>query len=220
MKTNFKIFIVLLSLFAVSCGNKKQSGILFQDDFSNPATLKSNWIIHDAKNNTQGPSEWVVEEGKLLQKSNIYRGGDKEYDFFEGTSAVTKKGKDWKNYSYTVDYKIMGDDDGVGVLFRYQDPEHFYRFITVEDPGNQGPFRKLQAKDGDKYITLAENKKGYDSSKPHKIKITVKGDEIKVFFDGKETLSAKDSRYKKGKIGLMSYAEQPAFDNVSILSLD
>jgi len=42
------------------------------------------------------------------------------------------------------------------------------------------------------------------------------GENIKSIFDESEVFSVKDSHYKKGGTGLMSYAEQPVFDNVMV----
>ena len=223
MKNSFRGIFVLfaLVLFTTGCQTttQKSDSILFKDTFSEALTLSSNWEIHDDKNPAAGPSLWVVEGKKLSQKSNIYRSGKDEYNFFEGTHVVTKKGADWKNYDFSVDFSIAGDNDGVGILFRYQDPEHYYRFITVEDTTNKGPFRRLQVKDGDKYITIAESADGYDSSKPHNIKVRLVGNSIIIFFDDQQILSAEDSRYTSGRIGLMSYAEQPIFDNVLVMAV-
>lgn len=198
----------------------EENEVLFKDDFSNPSTLSDNWEIRDAKNPEGGPSKWVIEDEKLKQKSNIFRAGEDEYDFFEGTHAVTKKGNDWKNYEFSVDFSIEGDNDGVGVLFRYIDNEHYYRLITVEDSGNRGPFRRLQVKNGDKYITLAESEKGYDATKSHSIKVKVINDNIDVSFDGENIFSEKDTLYSSGCIGLQAYAEQPVFDNVLVLEAE
>ena len=216
-RIRIQIALICVSILMFSgCGGEKSGNLLFEDDFSDAQTLQSNWEIIDAKNPSAGPSKWVIKDGGLYQGSNIYRAGSDEYAFFEGTHAVTKQGSDWDNYKINVDFKIAGDDDGVGVLFRYVDEEHFYRFIMVQDPGNRGPFRRLQAKDGDKYITLAESKEGYDSSAGHNVKIIASGENISVILDGKEILSAKDARYSSGRTGLMAYAEQPVFDNFTV----
>lgn len=192
---------------------------LYSDDFSDPFTIAANWEIHDAKNPASGPSNWIIKDGQLFQTSNIYRSGPDEYDFYEGTHIVTKRGTDWTDYKISVDFHIDGDDDGVGIVFRYRDAEHYYRFITVEDSSNRGPFRRLQVKDGDKFITLAESKEGYDRSTTHNVEVSIVGNQIVVFFDGQQILSAKDARYKSGRVGLQAYAEQPYFDNFIVSSI-
>ncbi len=215
-KINFLALVITVLLF--SCGKKSNnSGTLFQDDFSKESNLK-NWEIVDCQSPASGPSEWKIENGELFQTSNIYR-EDREYEMYEGTKAITKDDKDWTNYEFSTDFRITGDDDGVGVVFRYQDPEHYYRFITLQDPSNNGPFCKLQVKDGDNYTTLDEVQTGYDAATTHNIKIVANGDELTVYLDGKKILSAKDSKYKNGRIGLMCYAEQPAFDNVIVKAI-
>jgi hypothetical protein len=216
------IMLGLLLLVLGGCKKKtvEKNSTLFKDDFSQSSTLSNNWEIFDAKNSAEGPSQWVVEDEKLKQKSNIFRSGSDEYDFFEGTHVVTKKGNNWKNYEFSVDFSIEGDNDGVGILFRYVDREHYYRFITLEDPGNHGPFRRVQVKDGDKYTTLAESEEGYDPSKSHSIKVKVVDDNVTIFFDNENILSAKNSRYDTGRIGLQSYAEQPIFDNVLVSEVE
>ena len=222
MKHHLSFFaaILILSIITVpACKTKKSSKnvILFEDTFSEVTPLNANRIIHNTGYPSEGPSNWVIEDGRLLQKSNIYRGGEDEYDHYEGTHAVTKQGKDWQDYTVSVDYIIQGDDDGVGVLFRYQDPDHYYRFITLQDPGNKGPFRKLQGKDGDRFITLAESKAGYDPAVGHKTRVKAVQDPLTVCFDDKEIFSADDSHFPTGRsIGLMCYAEQPVFDNVLV----
>ncbi len=50
----------------------------------------------------------------------------------------------------------------------------------------------------------------------HKIRINVVGENKKSIFNESEIFSVKDSHYEKGGIGLMSYAEQPVFDNVMV----
>jgi 3-keto-disaccharide hydrolase len=192
---------------------------LFEENFSDPSALARNWEIHDAKGSIEGPSKWEIREGELWQTSNIYRSGPDEHVFFEGTNIVTKQGTDWRDYEFTVDFRTNGNDDGVGVLFHYQDEEHYYRLITLQDQNNKGPFRKLQIKDGDAFITLAETREGYDPSTTHKIAIRVVGENITIFFDGQQIFSVQDNHYISGRIGLQSYAEQPVFDNVKVFRI-
>lgn len=195
----------------------KVSGrVLFSDDFSRPSSLNASYRVIDCKNPKSKPSEWFIEGGRLYQSSNIYRGGSDEYKYFEGTHLITKSGQNWSDYEVTVDFKILGDNDGVGVLFRYIDENHFYRFITVMDKGNKGPFRRLQAKVGSEYVTLAESTARFDTKKEHTIRIHAVGNTLSVYFDDDPPLQARDSRYHSGRVGLLCYAEQPVFDNLVV----
>jgi hypothetical protein len=213
------LFISVSTLF--SCGKKqtKPGTVMFADSFSVPTTIDENWEIFDFENPLTGPSVWVVKEGRLYQTSNIYRGGDDEYEFYEGSNILMRGALDWPNYQFSVNFGITGNGDGVGMLFRYQDDQHYYRFIMVSDSGNKGPFMKLQAKDGNKYITLAENKKAYDIHHHHRVVITASGKFITVIYDNQKIFSVEDERYLTGRVGLMCYAEQPVFDNVKVLAV-
>lgn len=80
-------------------------------------------------------------------------------------------------------------------------------------------FRVYKVVDG-KRIQLATTKD--DVKVPagawHTIKITMKGEQIECFLDGKRHLEAKDATFKDaGKVGLWSKADaQTHFDNLTI----
>ena len=213
MKRSCMLLLLMLSLLCPLMGENA----LYEKRFSTTDAFLRDWEVHDTVNAQSGPSGWVVENGELIQKSNIYRAGGDEYAYYEGTHAALRTGTDWTDYEYSVDFRIYGDDDGVGVLFRYLDPEHFYRFITVQDPGNKGPFRRLQVRDKKGYRTLAEVRKGYDSSKAHNVRIVAVKEAIKVYFDGELVFDVKDDTYSYGRIGVQSYAEQPGFYGLKIM---
>jgi hypothetical protein len=53
---------------------------------------------------------------------------------FDGPRAVAGNVA-WTDYVYTVDLKAV-DDDGIGLLFRYQDEDNFYRLMFQSEAGN------------------------------------------------------------------------------------
>lgn len=72
--------------------------------------------------------------GSGQDASNLARG---TVDF-DGPRAVAGE-PNWKDYSYQVDIKTL-DDDGVGILFRYQDEANFYRLMFMSQGNNNlGP---------------------------------------------------------------------------------
>ncbi len=193
------------------------SSVLFQDRFDHPKTLRQNWVIQDTPvNPAEGPSRWEVLEGKLYQRSNIYRDGEEEYAYYEGTRILTRTGQDWTDIVLEVTLHPV-DDDGLGILFRYMDDAHFYRFFVVQDARNKGPRMMLQARVGDHYETLAEIQRGYTPDSTYRVRITAQGLDLQVVWNGEKVFTVQDRRYPRGRIGLQCYAEQGIwFDDVVV----
>lgn len=183
------------------------SSVLFQDHFDTPGTLQRNWILQDTPvEAAEEPSRWEVFEGKLYQRSNIYRDGEEEYAYYEGTRILTRIGQDWTDIVLEV------------TLHPSDDNEHFYRFFVVQDARNKGPRRMLlQAKVGDPYETLAEIQRGYTPDSTYRVRITVQGPDLRVVWNGEEVFTVQDNRYPRGRIGFQCYAEQGIwFDDVVV----
>ncbi len=206
--------MVVLGLGLMGCASRR---VLFEDRFDTPGTLQQNWVIQDTPVDAEeGPSDWRVEAGHLVQSSNIYRGSDEEYAYYEGTRILTRTGDSWQDYTLDVTLHPM-DDDGVGILFRYMDDGRFYRFFVVQDDLNRGPRMMLQARVGDHYETLAELERGYDPDATHHVRITARGHVLQVDWNGERIFSVQDARYPRGRIGLQCYAEEGIwFDDVVV----
>lgn len=190
---------------------------LFRDDFQRTG-LGSEWKVVDDPSPGAGPSNWQVSNGALLQTSNIYR-SDNEYEFWQGTHIVAGSSS-WTDYSLKAEV-TSGDDDGWGLIVRYQDPSNYYRFITVADSGNGGPFRRLEKFVDGKRTVLAEEKKAFDPGKPMSVDLVAKEGRIALWIDGKICISAADRTFGSGKIGFMSYANTGlAIRGVRVESLD
>jgi|GEM_PF-903915 len=199
--------------------SRREGEVLFSEAFSDPASFEKRWTVHDTPFPDSGPSKWRVRDGALQQDSNIHRNRG-EHVFHEGTHAVTRAGEGWTDYEFSADWRIRGDNDGVGFLFRYRDENHYYRFMTVADRANKGPFRRIQVKKGvDELVTIAETREAYDPDKPHTTRIRVAGDRIEVWLDDEKILSAEDTTYASGGVGFQCYAEQPVFDNVRVTAV-
>jgi len=189
-----------------------QSCDLFSDNFERTA-IGSNWTVVDDASG----SSWEIRNGQLYQNSNVYR-SDKEYDYFQGTNIIAGSAS-WSDYTFSFDV-TPDDNDGVGAIFRYQDKNNYYRFIMVADSTNNGPFRRIdKIVNGQPFQVLAIDKvNSFSTGQKYHVSISAAGSTLKVYMDGKEILSANDSTYKAGKIGLMTYASYAYFDNVCVSS--
>lgn len=185
-----------------------RKGPLFADDFSSGQL--TNWTIVDDQDITSGPSAWSVVGGVLQQSSNIWGTTTNEYETFVGTH-VWAGSKDWQDYTFSVRMRAT-DNDGFGVLFRYQDEKHYYRFFMVNDPGNRGPFSRLDKNIDGTFTELAKDSWCYTPGDTwYKVRVELKGTNIKVYVDDRLLFDVKDNTYSKGAIGLMCYAQAGAF---------
>ncbi len=188
----------------------------------------NGWTVQDDVEPQYGPSRWLVEFGVLAQKSNIWSYGPVELEtkYHLGTHIHT--GDDaWSDYTFNALVRST-DNDGVGLIFRYQDARNYYRVLLMNDPAWSGrdssgvevntPLQRIQKfVDGEPYI-LAENlvsqafPQGYFA-----LTADVRGDSIKAYLNGRLILSALDNEYDAGRIGMLSYANTGAYyDSVSV----
>ena len=190
----------------------------------------AGWQVTDDVEPQFGPGVWVVENGVLVQKSNIWSYGPVELEtkYHLGTHISTGD-RDWTNYSFNALVR-SADNDGVGLIFRYQDAKNYYRVLLMNDPSWSGrdssgtpvntPLQRIQKfVDGEPYI-LAENlvSRAYPSGF-FALTADVRGDTINAYLNGNLILSGRDQQYEAGSIGLLSYANTGAYyDSVSVTS--
>lgn len=188
----------------------------------------NGWVITDDVEPQYGPSNWAVENGVLVQRSNIWSYGPVELEtkYHLGTHVSTGNPA-WSDYALNAHVR-SSDNDGVGLIFRYQDSRNYYRVLLMNDPAWSGrdssgvsvntPLQRIQKfVDGEPYI-LAENLVG-QAYPPGIFSLTadMRGDTLKAYLDGRLILSAIDDQYAAGKIGLLSYANTGAYyDSVAV----
>ena len=204
--------IIVASIALSSCANT----VLLDERFHDNRLI--NWTVVDDPDTVEGPSDWRVQaDGKLHQLSNIWgRRGDFLGRWY-GTYLVTGD-PNWTDYELSLKATPV-DDDGFGVVFRYQNPEHFYRLFFLEDGLSGGPMVRLDRREGPDYTELWSLKKGYRPGTEMSIEVTVVGEVIRAAVDGKSLFEVKDIANRRGRVGLFCYAEtEIAFDDVRVVS--
>ncbi|HPN34202.1 MAG TPA: T9SS type A sorting domain-containing protein [bacterium] len=173
------------------------------------------WMITDDAPFRSGPSNWTVSNGALYQTSDI-RTTENELSVYKGTHAAAGN-PDWSDYYYAA--KIYtSDDEGIGMLFRYQDENNYYRFLTLGNTNHWGsPFKRLEKQVHGRFTTLAQSTDDVKIPGGFIGKIHAAGDSILVFEDEKLLFSVRDGSFSRGKIGLMCYANRGAlFDDIYV----
>jgi hypothetical protein len=177
---------------------------------------KRNWTFDDdetgaiAKGFTNEVGEWKVapsDNGKALAQSAKNPNSIFNVTLISDTNA--------KDVDLTVRMKaIAGEhDQGGGLVWRAKDAKNYYlaRYNPLEDN-----YRLYHVVDGKR--TLIQNVDIPHSDGWHTLRVTMTGDQIACYYDGKKYNEAKDSTFPgAGKIGLWSKADaQSQFDDLSL----
>jgi Domain of Unknown Function (DUF1080) len=169
----------------------------------------AGWTIID-EGNVNGPSKWSAATGALMQSSNI---GSAESDD-PGTYALFTRGS-WQDYRVALKMR-SADNDPIGVLFRFQDSENYYRLSWDKQTAG----RRLIKREKGVFKILAQDTVPYIAGKKYDVEIIAQGSSLKVNIDGKSAFSVTDQSFKNGAVALYSSHNQGSvFDDVLVQEL-
>jgi hypothetical protein len=144
-----------------------------------------------------GKNEWEVKDGWLYADSH-------------GDQRLMNTARLPDDYTVTLEQVQLLDGNGYGIMFRLSPSGSSYSGYSFQvDPGY-----------GHKLIFRRYDKNGYELGKPiavgdapaafgwnsvHKISVSVKGDTFKAYIDDRLVLTAQDSTYLSGGVGLRTW---------------
>ncbi len=129
-----------------------------------------------------------------------------------GTYAYWQTGTGWTDYTASVTIKST-DNDAIGVMFRYQDENNYYRFIWDQERSS----RALVKCENGQFTILAEDFVPYVTGKSYQVKIAAQGSSLQVSIDGSPVFSVNDSTFSSGTIALYSWGNVGAyFDDIMV----
>ncbi len=189
--------------------------VFLTDDFSDGNMY--GWSVIDEGGNN-GPSNWNVQNGRLRQSSNIYGPGAGATGNRKGTFAYWNDPAAlfWIDYTFDVTIKST-DNDGIGVMFRYQDQLNYYKY----EIDKQRNFHKLFKIINGTETTLATVSAGYTQYVDMGLQVEVSGDQINIKLDGTNVFggSISDSDLTAGTIALYSWGNKNSiYGNVLVNS--
>ena len=216
---NVMILASLLAIGYLEAIAQTQSQPLLSEQFNN--SLSPTWTISDDVSPRSGPSDWQIINSELHQKSNIWSfDAPAEFIYHLGTH-VSAGSTTWQDYSLNAVLR-SSDNDGIGLLFRYQDARNYYRILLMNDANNSGSvnsaIQRIQKFVDGEPSTLWQNavNEAYPTGY-FALSVDVRGDSITVYLNGKKLAGVVDSEYQTGKIGLFTYANNGAvFDSVQV----
>jgi hypothetical protein len=188
------------------------SELLF-DDFSS-GTL-TGWTVRD-EGTISAPSKWRIVSGELMQQTNIRDGGTTSALPHLGTYLSYDEGLGWTDYR--ARFKLRStDDDTLGVMFRFQDNDNYYRF-SWDKQLNQ---RRLVKKVGGVFSLLAADNVPYVMGQNYQLEIVVQGSQLEVWIDGTRVFQITDASMGQGSIAFYTWQNNAAyFDDVQVNAIE
>jgi hypothetical protein len=177
----------------------------FVDNFDNGRT--DGWASRTL-GTRDGPANWHVTAGQLVQSSNVY-GGTGTTAARPGTMFAAGD-PSWTNYDYSVRARTT-DNDEFGVVFRYQSPRNFYRFSMDA----QRHTRQLVKRVDGVYTVIAQDTGGYTPGDWYTLRVVAVGSRLQVFVDGRTVFDVIDASLPRGRIGMYTWGCPTTFDDVS-----
>ncbi|MBN1124502.1 MAG: DUF1080 domain-containing protein [Sedimentisphaerales bacterium] len=185
--------------------------VLLEDSFNDGDF--DGWTVHDPGDQST-PSAWAVSDGILYQTSHIYSNPTAPSSLLKnGTYLDYNNGFGWTDYVVRCTIRSRGYND-CGVMFRVQDENNYYRFSWNRQVG----YARLVKVVGGVATLLDSVDSGYMDDILYEVEVRAQEDQLEVSIDGTLWLSATDSEFTSGSIGLYTWGNAPVtyFDNVSV----
>ncbi len=132
------------------------------------------------------------------------------------------------DYRYSVDITPLPngsdgvDGNDVGVLFRYQDTNNYYRVSFNARYG----FTRLEKRVNGRFVPLAVDARGYREGQTFRVTVVVQGDLFQIYVDedadgvqSEPRFALRDGSHSWGSVGVYAQ-DRAAFDNLRLSSVD
>jgi len=196
-----------------AAANAAGAQALFSADFTKAADI-AKWSVVDQYAAAASPSVWQVVDGRLAQVSDG-DGGIGQYPTALIAGPLTSN-----NYRASVSAYNTGNDE-IGLVFRASS-QGFYVFRVRPSASSSSKYvlSRFDAAQSSLTDIAKADGAGFEFGKWAQLGISVQGDHIQAFFDGKPVLEVNDATFAQGSVGVFGYAQgQLAFDNLSVQAL-
>jgi len=201
--TIYKASLIIFSLLLMA---NYANAAEYSDNFNNGL---GRWSIVDLATKN-GPSNWTTSNGELYQRSNIGNGNKYYVKDNRLGSALLFNNFSTRTFSLSVDFNSI-DNDGVGLIFGYQNSNNFYQFLITNE---EKQAMLVRFNNGNSQI-IARTNNTYNTRQWHNLKAKSQNGRIYVYLN--DVLIINTSFNQSGKVGLAVWAnENVYFDNFVI----
>jgi hypothetical protein len=127
----------------------------------------------------------------------------------------SSSGEPWTDYRVMLTMRST-DDDALGVMFRYQDANNYYRFSWDKERA----YRRLVKKENGVFTLLAGDQVPYEVGRTYQVEIVAQHSTLEVWIDGTRIFTATDTSFAAGSIALYSWFNKGSyFDEMQVEDL-
>ncbi|PVE22767.1 hypothetical protein DC522_19155 [Microvirga sp. KLBC 81] len=168
------------------------------------ALAPATWTIVD-DGTVDGPSDWQATGGLLRQAGAIHDGdlsaaAPEKFGTFAAAGSPS-----WTDYRLSVRL-VSGEDDAIGVMFRYADADNYYRLSMDAQRG----YRRLVKKVGGAVSVLWEANASYEVGREYLMTVECTGTHLSGYLDGVRLFALDDPDLAMGGIGLYCWGNVDA----------
>lgn len=162
------------------------------------------------------PSQWSLDEGDLVQGSNIYT-EPRERDHLPKLGTFVRFGFPfWSDYEIQASMRMRDDNDAIGVMFRVASPTRYYRYSVDAERSYR---RLVKCVDG-QFTLLWQQDVGEDLPMATAVRIVADGSRLRGFlggFAGAKLFDLRDREHPQGGAALYCWgAEGARFSGVTV----
>jgi hypothetical protein len=164
-----------------------------------------------------GSTKWIIPSC-VMQTENTWGGEYDETDKVKpGTMLIRindsklpsthpDQPSNWTNYRFSVYLSTTNDDDAIGIVFRYQDQDNYYRFSMAR----QHKYRRLFRMVNGIPTVLDEDDFVYEQNRDYLITVEAIGSSLRIYQDKELIFNVTDTLISKGSIGLYCWGNMGA----------
>jgi tetratricopeptide (TPR) repeat protein len=184
--------------------------------------------VDDPQATVGGPAAWSFNttEERIEQTSNIHggpvgpaaTGPVKPGTYLVRKTTATQPAL--QNVIVAVNVTTT-DDDGIGVVFRWQDVDNFYYFIMDSQRNHRRIGKKVGGVFQDLATAAVDLTKGYTVGTTYALRVRASGANLSAYLNDELILSGQDASLPDvGRVGLYCWGNQGAsFDNLRIIEI-
>lgn len=173
-------------------------------------------VVDDPAATRSRPSEWRYNpaDQRIEQVSNIWGGQPTPNPEKPGTYLVLRADQSRPPVQDFVFETTLqaDDDDGIGLVFRWQDVDNFYFFLMDSERG----YRLLARKVGGEFKGLSDGgldlTQGFATGRRYRARLVARGGLFLLYLDGELALQGQDESIQRpGRVGFMCRGNNQAY---------